>query len=769
MGAAPDPRQGPALRGPQGRAVLPALRHRAVLARGRRSGYKDVVDPVGLRALPGRDGRARRAGGRQLLVWTTTPWTLVSNAAVAVDPDLDLRRATAQADERRRSLAEALVERVLGEGTEILDRFPGRDLEGVALRAAVPFIAGERIRRPRATPSCSATSSPPTTARASSTPRSPSARTTSASASSTASPSSTRSGSTGPTTSASGPTRGASSRTPTPTWSTTSRRAAGCSGRATTSTPTRTAGAAARRCSTTPSPSWYIATSQLRDRLLAANETVNWHPEHVKHGRFGKWLENNVDWALSPRALLGHAAAGVALRRTRTTCTASARFAELEELSGVALEDPHRPYVDDVASRARSARDGDAPRPRGHRRVVRLGLHAVRPVPRAVREPGAFEARFPADFICEALDQTRGWFYSLLAVSTLLFDRASVRERRLPRPDPRRRGPEDVEVQGQHRRARGTSSTRYGADAFRWYFFTSKQPWDGYRFSTETVGEGVRLFLRQLWNTYGFYVLYANANDVDEAAGPTRADRPRPLGRCRAWPRRSRRSPSGWTTTTRRPPAARSPSSSTTSRTGTCAARAGASGRATRAAFATLRDCLVTMAQAARAVLPVHRRRDLRQPRRRRAVRPPLRLPRARRARPRARGRHGGRARGGAARARRARAGEGQGPPAAARGRGRRRRVASARRSSAWPTSCATSSTSRSCASSRRADELGSYEVKPNYRTLGPRFVGLLKPGLACVVNVALASRTAHQRAVTLALPFQRTRARTVWQLTVPL
>ena len=137
-----------------------------------------------------------------------------------------------------------------------------------------------------------------------------------------------------------------------------------------------------------------------------------------------------------------------------------------------------------------------------------------------------FEERFPADYICEGLDQTRGWFYSLLAISTMLFGRSSY---------------ETVlclglilDPEGQKMsKSRGNIvdpwevMNLHGADAFRWYYFTSKQPWDGYRFSVDTIGESVRLFMRQLWNTYGFYVLYANVNGVEPgaAANPTDLDR----------------------------------------------------------------------------------------------------------------------------------------------------------------------------------------------------------------------------------------------------
>ena len=125
-----------------------------------------------------------------------------------------------------------------------------------------------------------------------------------------------------------------------------------------------------------------------------------------------------------------------------------------------------------------------------------------------------FEARFPADFICEAIDQTRGWFYSLLAVNTLVFDQRAVPERRVPRPHRRRTTARRCRSRSGNIIAPWEVLDRHGADALRWYFLTSKQPWDGYQFSTEAVGESLRQFLLQLWNTYGFFVMYANVDGV---------------------------------------------------------------------------------------------------------------------------------------------------------------------------------------------------------------------------------------------------------------
>jgi len=185
----------------------------------------------------------------------------------------------------------------------------------------------------------------------------------------------------------------------------------------------------------------------------------------------------------------------------------------------VRLEDAHRPYVDEVGFPC-----------------IECGTRMQR-VPEVIDvwfDSGAmpfaqwhaphehaehFRERFPADYVCEALDQTRGWFYSLLAVSTLLFDCSSYKNvvclGLLLGPDGQKMSKSKGNVVDPWE-----VLDRFGADALRWYFFTSKQPWDGYRFTVETIGEAVRQFLLQLWNTYGFYVLYANANGTAPASLP---------------------------------------------------------------------------------------------------------------------------------------------------------------------------------------------------------------------------------------------------------
>ena len=265
--------------------------------------------------------------------------------------------------------------------------------------------------------------------------------------------------------------------------------------------------------------SWYIRTTAKRDELLASNEEVEWYPFHIKHGRFGKWLENNVDWALSRDRYWGTPLPIWTCEQGHHHCVGS--IDELRERAidppDGAFDDLHRPYIDELKLRC-----GECDGPMERASEVIDAWYDSGSMPFAqfhypFENEALFEERFPADFICEALDQTRGWFYSLLAVSTLLFGRSSYRNvlclGLILDPDGQKMSKSRGNVV-----APWDVIDRHGADAFRWHYFTSQQPWSGYRFSVDTVGESVRKLLHTLWNTHCFYVMYANIHDFDHAA-----------------------------------------------------------------------------------------------------------------------------------------------------------------------------------------------------------------------------------------------------------
>ncbi|HTX33240.1 MAG TPA: isoleucine--tRNA ligase [Solirubrobacteraceae bacterium] len=474
--------------------------------------YRDVIDPSVYVRFPVTEPTGAAQPGDELLIWTTTPWTLVSNAAVAVDPELSYVRA--RHDGRSFILAQALVERVLGENAEVTDRFPGRELVGTRYAPPFEFIPGSEYGPKGHTvlPADFVTAEDGTglvhTAIAF-----------------------------GEDDFRLGEQQGLRVINPVRPNGTYDDRIGPYAGRwVKDADPDLIEDLRARdrllraetyehsyphcwRCGTPllyyAKPSWYIATSERKDRLLASNESVNWYPPHIKHGRFGNWLENNVDWALSRERYWGTPLP--VWRCPAGHVHAIGSFAELRDLSGVELADPHRPFVDEVSF---SCPECDEEM----RRVPEVidvwfdsGSMPFAQHHAPFQNLEHFEERFPADFICEALDQTRGWFYSLLAISTLLFDQSSYRNvvclgllldeqgRKMSKSVGNTVEPWDV-------------INRFGADAFRWYLFTSKYPWDGYRFSLETISEAVKQFLLKLWNTYSFYVLYANANSIDPSA-----------------------------------------------------------------------------------------------------------------------------------------------------------------------------------------------------------------------------------------------------------
>jgi len=502
-------------------------------------GYKDVVDESVFLKLPVTNGE------EQLLVWTTTPWTLPGNVAVAVSPTATYVKA--RVDDDYFVVAEARVAAVLGERAEVTDRFTGDELvarygsyDGPIFPASdrepgpLPILTDEFVTTEDGTGIVHlAPAFGEDDYRVSA----------------------------------------ASDRVPfDPTWAETLYNPVKPDGTYDARTyngvgasyegrfvkdPELTReliedidarGLLLRvqgyehsyphcwRCGTPllyyAKPSWYIATSRLREELLAANETVDWHPPHVKHGRFGDWLENNVDWALSRERYWGTPLP--VWRCTGGHVHVIGSFLELEERSGATLDDHHRPYVDELSFPCpQRADDGSGECGEPMTRVPEVidvwfdsGAMPFAQHHFPFENGQLLEQSYPADFICEAQDQTRGWFYSLLAVATLVKPLGDAS------PDAPYRNVVCLglilDEDGQKMsKSRGNAVEpwqvldTYGADAFRWYFFTSKQPWDGYRFSAQTIGEGVRLFLKQLWSTYYFYVLYANAAAGELGHAPT--------------------------------------------------------------------------------------------------------------------------------------------------------------------------------------------------------------------------------------------------------
>ncbi len=496
-------------------------------------GYKDVEDPSIYVRFPLLDG-AGAESGESLLVWTTTPWTLPGNVAVAVAPEVTYARASV--DGEILILAEPLATKVLGEGVEVAASFSGADLIGRRYRGPVFELAdggpgAEGAAKPFKVVAGDFVTTEDGTGLVHIAPAFGEDDYAVAAANGLFDP-----------------TRRGTLYNPVGPEGHFDSRVVGFEDRF-VKDPELTRELIADlerrgllfreqvyehsyphcwRCGTPllyyATSSWYVRTSAVKDQLLANNETIGWHPEHVKHGRFGKWLENNVDWALSrdrywgtplPVWRCGDEECGDLF------CAGS--VAELAERSqGEVPDDLHRPYIDEVTIACERC-GGEM------RRVDSVidtwydsGAMPFAQFHYPFENQEEFAERFPADYICEAQDQTRGWFYTLLAESTLLFGESSFRNCVCLGLI--------LDPEGQKMsKSRGNVVdpweviAAHGADAFRWYYLATQQPWAGYRFSVDTVGESVRQFLLTLWNTYSFWVLYANA----EGLGPI--DFPSPL------------------------------------------------------------------------------------------------------------------------------------------------------------------------------------------------------------------------------------------------
>ncbi len=260
--------------------------------------------------------------------------------------------------------------------------------------------------------------------------------------------------------------------------------------------------------------SWFIKMTDVRDDLIRNNDTINWIPESIGKGRFGDWLKNVQDWGISRNRYWG-----TPLNIWQCECGHMHSVGSIEELKEMSDNCPdnielHRPYIDAVTIKC----------PHCGKQMHRVpevidcwfdsGSMPFAQHHYPFENKELFESQFPADFISEAVDQTRGWFYSLLAISTLIFNKAPYK---------------NVIVLGHVQDENGQKMSKskgnavdpfealekFGADAIRWYFYTNSAPWLPNRFHDKAVTEGQRKFMGTLWNTYAFYVLYANIDEFD--------------------------------------------------------------------------------------------------------------------------------------------------------------------------------------------------------------------------------------------------------------
>lgn len=462
-------------------------------------GYQDVVDPSVYVRFPILSGEHQ---GANLLVWTTTPWTLVSNTAVAVHPSVTYVKA--RLHDELLIVAEPLLS-VLGEDAVVQARFPGASLEGMPYQRPFELVD-----------------------------------ITDAHFVGTAEFVTTDSG-TGLVHLA--PAFGADDLQVAKRYGLPVVNPVEADGRFSGSVPLvggeffKTAdrllvrdlderGLLLRelpyqhsyphcwRCDTAllyyALPSWYIRTTAIKDRLLAENEQTDWHPATIQHGRYGDWLTNNIDWALSRKRYWG---TPLPIWRCETDPDHWQVYGSLAELGAAAGQDlstldPHRPYVDEVIAPCQQC---DSPARRVSDVLDAWYDSGAMPFAQVGYPHSGVQPAYPAQFICEAIDQTRGWFYTLMTVGTLVFDRSAY---------------ETVLCLGHILDADGRKMSKhlgnvldpfalfeeFGADGVRWYMLCGGSPWSARRVGPEQIGEGVRKVLLTYWNTASFHTLYAQAN-----------------------------------------------------------------------------------------------------------------------------------------------------------------------------------------------------------------------------------------------------------------
>lgn len=484
-------------------------------------GYDEAVDPsIYVRMQLVDDPET------SLLIWTTTPWTLPANVAVAVHPDVDyakVERTRPEGGTEKLIVAKPLLEKVFGnEPVRILEEFKGRALKGVRYQPLYSFVVPDKPAHFVVLEDYVTTEDG--TGLVHTAPAFGADDMTAATENQL--PLIMTVDSTGSFIPAVKPWAGMFVKDADPLiiQELVERGLMFRHGTITHSYPF------CWRCNTPllyyARPTWYVRTSQYKDKLVSLNNEINWYPPHIKNGRFGNWLENNIDWALGRERYWGTPLPVWKCEKCQHQhCVGS--VTELSQLSGRDLSDLdlHRPYVDEVVF--------PCPECGGQmKRVPELidvwfdsGSMPIAQWHYPFENQEMFKKQFPADYICEAVDQTRGWFYSLHAISTMVFEQISFK---------------NVICLGLILDSEGQKMSKsrgnivdpwsvlnaHGADAFRWYLYTASPAGQERRFSVDLVGEVVKNFTLTLWNTYSFFVTYSNLDGwvPDSAIQPEYSD-----------------------------------------------------------------------------------------------------------------------------------------------------------------------------------------------------------------------------------------------------
>ncbi len=474
--------------------------------------YTDEEEESAYVLLPLLDASPDLVGdAKALVVWTTTPWTLLSNAGAAVNPTVTYAVADGLI------VAEGLVEAVLGPEATITKRILGADLVGLHYDRPFDDLAPEAgVDGWRVVPADYVTTEDGTGI----VHQSPAfGEVDRVVARLNGLPTFNPVGPDGRFTSAIPWLEGREVREA----NTTINDALAAKGRLLKRMPYTHSLPHCWRCGTTliywGKPSWYLATSEVKEQMLALNQEIDWHPASIQHGRFGDWLANNVDWALSRDRYWGTPLPIWRCEADHLTCIGSLQ--ELSALTGrdVGSIDPHRPTIDDITFPCPQCEEAGTPSTAtrvapvidvwfdsGAMPLAQVGYPHV--------EGSAEALQYPADFISEAIDQTRGWFYSLLAVNTLLNGTAPyVHVMSLGHI---------VDADGKKMsKSKGNVidpweilSTR-GADALRWWMFSQGSPWASSRVGFDTIDNALRMTLLTWWNVFSFFMTYASLNGFD--------------------------------------------------------------------------------------------------------------------------------------------------------------------------------------------------------------------------------------------------------------